>query len=441
MKCVSICFLGLCLSGSMMHANIARSQGLSFSTRNLSLGGAALAGRVDAYSVMDQPAGLSLSEKPELAVSILQHNYSLDPSIPEGQSQAWESPNGLPQNPQKTSELKSARWLGLGMNLPLVKNINFGLAASMPSDRLVSIYAPSNNDPQYLLYNSRAAKPELFTALSMRLPFGLSVGGGLYYSLKAEGHVQIAASADRLESRLQLDLKPEYLPYGGLQWVSQNEAGPVYTVDFTYRSRQSAGSRLDVDLLIQTEELSLPLNLGGELIPYYDPETLKLAFAIETQRFNIYLSGIDRRWSAYKPPVVDVYGNDDPGAGRDDIQARDLGLKDARSYHLGLELPLNLYFQTTNQQTARFGAFYQEAATEKSVPRLLLLDTNKYALSMGYGLKLPAGRLTEHALDLAVAFEKIWLLHRNFHEESNSNRVAQAGGQSWTVQAGVGYAF
>jgi hypothetical protein len=407
------------------------------SARQLGLSGAQGAGTSDPYAAQTQPAGLTHQSKASFSLNLKQTSFDLEGVVPRSEQQRWMPSSGLPAETRRASDFGEESIAHLGINLPILRNVNFGISGSLPTDRLAGVHAYTNHDPQYVLYNDRLVRPQVFSALAARLPFGLSLGAGLYYALKADGELQVAVTGEQMENRLQLDLKPEYIPYGSLQWASQRESAPQYYLDVYYRAAQKTPSKLDVAVSVGLEEASIPLNLGAELIPFYDPEIWKTAAAYEANNLALYLTVQRTSWSDYRSAIVNFSGPDAPSISQNSLDAKSLGLRDTMAYHLGTQYTSSA--QKPFQHAARLGVSFEESAVEKSSPSVLLVDSDKFSLAAGYGLQIDEPQLAAYPIQLDLGLRQTWLQHKSFLD--SQGRRANSGGKTLMASGGVSYVF
>jgi hypothetical protein len=413
----------------LAHATAIDTYGIS--ARSMALGNAALGGDNDAYQAFFNPASLTDAKKPTISVDYVFTDLKLN----DLEDLRGPSPSGLPEDPFDEGDAGDLRGTSLGINLPLFQNVHGGLAGYMPNNNFGRLWGGSRNDVHYLRYSERQQRPAIYTALAARLPAGFAIGGGLYYTLRAEGILQMALAQTESAARFQLEMQPVFIPYGGIQW-RQQWADQTFKLGAVYRAEQDEVSSIDTDLALNFDDASLPFSLETTLAPFYDPEIFRLGAAWETPRLGVYAAAEFARWSKYNPPSIGLTG-DDIGMVSSPANAPQLELNDTWAYRTGVEWRQDL--TTLTAGLWRLGLEHHTAATDGGQQRGVI-DLERNVVALGFGLKLLPGVLDENReARFEIAYQRTLLTERSYLTATDSARRVNAGGTMHTLIGGFHY--
>ncbi len=356
-----------CVLPNTSNASVFDTYGQS--AAGIGLGNSALAGGPSAYAAYTNPAALTASDRSELASSLLVTQFHLQdlPDAPGGQ---------LPPDSSRESKAQALQGVSLGLNLKLNEQLHFGLAGYMPQGNFGRIRGLSPYQSSYLSYSEQQQKPDIFTAIGIRLSPDWSLGLGAYYSLRADGVLQISLNNKESEGRFDLLMEPVVVPYAGLLWAPSQQN---FKVGLTYRAAQETKSQISSAFAFSTDDALLPFEAATSLVPFYDPALLRVGASVHGDQTDLHFSLEQARWSAYKTPLVTLTGND-VAALSQELSAENSGLKDTFAYRLGLSHLL----PAAGDQSLQFrGGLEYHSSANKTGARSSVVDPARWTLAAG----------------------------------------------------------
>lgn len=396
-----------------------------------------LSSRPGTYSARGNPALLPLVKK-GLSLDSAGQFYQLDNANIQSSSSASPS-SGLASDLHQASNAHPSQSLGLGFTFPFSQKLAFGLASRFPGDSVAKVHAFTENEANYLHFDDRQARPEIFTGLGFSLTPWLNLGAGLYYSLKAKGTVQLGISQTDAESRLLLEVAPEFIPYFGLAFIFNKDNGDQWIWGGNYRFEQKAEGDLKVDLDFDVGLGTIPFSTASKLVAFYDPAVISVGQLYKTKKFNIALNYEFSHWSGYKPPVISLSGKDLDTLNSGKRTEVNLNLKDTHSLRLGMEWPD--YYQTQGNvlYTLRYGLEGHTSAVGKNTNNVAIVDSNRVGLNLGHGFTFP--NLSDWIVlpfSIDFAFKALFLIDDDYQDNLKSaNRRSHSGGQVYNAMMGV----
>ncbi|MCY4523336.1 MAG: hypothetical protein OXB84_01220, partial [Halobacteriovoraceae bacterium] len=136
------------------------------------------------------------------------------------------------------------RGLEFGTAFSLGRRLSLGIVALLPADSFLKIHAFTRNDITHLHFNEKQQRPEVYTAFGYELFSFFSLGAGVFYSLKANGDIQMGLSDQIAEARLLLDVAPAFIPFAGIHLEKSMGKGKLLA-GAVYRREQSADTKLN----------------------------------------------------------------------------------------------------------------------------------------------------------------------------------------------------
>ena len=414
--------LGLLCFAPIASANVFDTYGQGAAT--LAIGNATTAAGRSAYAAYTNPATLTNGTQNEVATHLLMTRFQLR-DLPSESNDAWAE-----DRRQGNRDLQGAT---LGIHLKLSDALHFGLATYLPQGKVGRIRGLSPQQTTYLRYDGQEQKPVAFTALAWRVSEAFSIGGGAYYSLRARGSLQVNLAQDQSEGRLDLDMEPVIVPYGGILWQHG-----LLKVGATYREAQESASEIDSSFTFSTTEATLPFEARTSLVPYFDPAQTRLGVAWEDPAYSLYAAVERAAWSRYRAPIVNLSGPDvaaisAEGAGN----SRSAGLRDTEAYRLGFAKPLTQ--STWGEMDVRFGYEYHTSAHRPGV-RSTLVDPTRQVLALGSVWSLPADQQGRR-----LAFEAAYQFSRlsgfKTYAANGETTSARGGSALHTLSGGLNYAL
>ncbi len=399
--------------------------------------GMALASQISnpsSFSAKGNPALLPWSQKSISIESYSEVFWLQDANV--------TSPNttplsGVAKDTRRASQTKPQNNFGLGLSLPLSPQFAIGIAGRFPSDSVAKIHAFTQNEANYLHYNDRQARPEIYTAAGFKFSQYFSMGAGLYYALKAKGTLQLGISQTDAESRLFLELLPEFIPYIGSAFKF-DLFNKQTTLGINYRMEQKAQSRINVDLDFDVGIGTLPFSTSSELVAFYDPAILGIGITGEGKRIRPSFSYEWSRWSKYKEPVMSLTGKDLDTLNQGKSLATNIQLRDTHSIRIGAELP-DIYEKLENKITLRTGIEFHTSAVDENTNNLTVVDSDKLGANIGVSWKrLALKPFIVSPLSFDAALKYMHLLETDFSDQNKTqHRRSKSGGEVAAILFGV----
>ncbi|MBF0313204.1 MAG: hypothetical protein HQK50_10340 [Oligoflexia bacterium] len=403
-----------------------------------SLGGASSYTRGTTFSAFGNPATIILAKAPQISLSFDYYEPNLDsPALINTNTLAQRQ---TPSATEQSDPNVSTRSVGVGLVFPLSKYFAFGLSAYLPSNTLARIFTLSGNDSYYLSFNPRTQKPEIFSALALKLPYGFSVGAGLFYSLEVAGNVQIAITQNDAEARMLVDLIPVYTPYLGVLY-NYNDL----SFGTLYRAEQSSKAKVDVDvnfeLNLNSNLATIPFESSSQLVAFYDPATYGFGGSYHLGDWGFYAGGEHRLWSHYRAPIIGLEGKDLQTLTGSALKPEVIKLKNTTSLRAGIERELEfLLFNQSFLLTTTLGFEQHPSALPDKLQSLAIVDTAKSALGLGLNLDCKAKLLgQEHSFKFGMGGKWI-LLHEQKLEviDNSSGQITQTAHVGGSIFAFIG---
>ena len=86
----------------------------------------------------------------------------------------------------------------------------------LPADTFLKVHAFTGDEITYLHFNEKQQRPEIYASLGYALSPSLSLGAGVYYSLTANGNMQMGLSDQDAQASFFLDVQPLFIPFTGV---------------------------------------------------------------------------------------------------------------------------------------------------------------------------------------------------------------------------------
>ncbi len=414
----------LCLAGTA-RANVFDTYGQGAAT--VAIGNATTAAGRSAYAAYTNPATLTSSDQSEVATHLMMTRFRLR-ELPEERDTTWANESN--QGRAGGRDLEGAT---LGIHLKLSDPLHFGLATYLPQGKVGRIRGLSPQQTTYLRYDGQEQKPVAFTALAWRVSPAFSIGGGAYYSLRARGTLQVNLAQDQSEGRLDLDLEPVVVPYGGVLWQHDR-----LKIGATYREAQESASEIDSSFAFSTAEATLPFEARTSLVPYFDPAQTRLGMAWEDSTYALFLAFEKSAWSQYRAPIVNLSGPDVAAVSAEGAaNNRKAGLRDTEAYRVGLSKPFG---ETVwGHMDLRCGYEYHTSAHKPGV-RSTLVDPSRQVLALGTVWALPPDQ-EGRRLALEAAYQLSYLASFKTYAANGDTAITRGGSTLHTLSGGLNYAL
>ena len=407
------------------------------SARNIAIGNANNLTDPGSYAAKENPATMTGNKNGRFAFSYLETDLNLKQTNPVPTT---SNESGITRDTYNAASAGNLRNIGFGITIPIGTVLSFGLAGLIPADGFASIHAFTGNEVYYLLYDDRAQRPELYSALAIKLPgFDfISIGTGIFYSLKASGTVQLGVSSKDANARMMMRLDPVFIPYVGLSYSKD-------TLDFGffYRAEQKTNADINFDINFDVGLGTIPFSGVSSLVAFYDPSVISFGGGYHLDDHGMY-GGIKRSfWSSYKPPIINLSGKDIQQLTDGVTGARKVTLDDTWSLSAGYE-KRNLFVFTNFSIAGRAGFAWHESALPDNPTSLAVVDTARTVISIGNGFNFERlGKWFNKPLsfDLAVQYSMLNEKAVSIYEYGNLVQTAQMGDNIWTLVAGVDFEF
>lgn len=426
MRLIRILFWCLWLA-SASYGNVSEIYGTN--GKGIALGNAMTAGGDGAFAAQSNPAALFEQKGSQVALGFNFNQLSLN----DLSSLSQEDRSGLPASPYRADKVDGITGNSVGLNLELSPVLRFGLSAYMPSGNFGKLVGVAPNDVHYLRGGDNQERPAIYTALAAK--YGkISLGLGSYYTLRAEGTLQMALNNEASAARFALNMSPVMTPYGGILYRHNLESSTL-SIGALYRGAQSTKSNIDTLLAVgavgDNTSATLPVQIQTSLVPFYDPEIIRMGFKLSKGHFKTYFTSELSRWSQYKAPLIELKGADI--ASLTGLNERgSVTLQDTHAHKLGLAYLAN----SESNLEFRLGFEYHQSATEGKAMGGIV-DPERNVIAMGIGADIFKGMLLPgKSASLDVSYQKSIL--RDI-EVNYGDSFANAGGYVDTLVAGLTY--
>jgi long-chain fatty acid transport protein len=278
----------LALAGLWSPAHASLPDLIGLGSRAAALGGAAVATASDYEAAYYNPAGLGGTSR-RFVLGAVYGGYRL-------KLDSKDYPV------EDTAGLLLGGSTGIPLGGLLRDRLGLGLGLYLPFSVVNRVRVPFPDVPRAALLDTRTQIVSVLLGAGLRLPAGLSVGGGVLALAALVGSIDIAADGvGRITSSSEQQLTVDYAPIVGLRW--QSPAGRV-ALGLAYRGESRSTYRIAVytrlgDLL----PLSLPtLYFAGTA--QYDPQQLAAEAAVRpSARLLLSAQLMWKGWSRFPYPI------------------------------------------------------------------------------------------------------------------------------------------
>ena len=398
---------------------------------DLATGNARVASPDPATAAYMNPAGLVSDTKSSTVISAYQSTINL---------KALKSPSEgdailvVDDSSSQISDPLAGASFGYQTKLPFAGY--FGLAGSVP-EGFLRMYGASGEDPAYLHYNDRARKPEVYTAVAVPLPYGMSIGVGVYMNLSASGVLQVGLEPDESRGRMELRTEPVVVPYGGVRWRGPKFFEGQVALGLFYRKGHTSDVAIDSDLSAGGDSFRVPASVESNLAAFHDPTIYRAGASYTRGPVAIHSAFELVDWSDYKEPTMVLSGEDITTlTGGNEVTARK-PLKAAENIKLGLSYKPAYLLNTTFST----GVEKRGSASKDQANNPYLLDPSRTVLGLGMSLDfsspLAESSQPDSSFDFGFSYTKIDRITYNL----GGGRTGKAGGTVHTAVAGVQRTF
>lgn len=350
-------------------ANVFDTYGQSAGT--IAVGNATTAGGTSAYAAYTNPALLVHSKKNEISAQAILTRFDLQ-DLPE------DPGSPLPPDRDRASKADDLQGNSVGANFVLTDGVHLGFAGYLPSGSFGRVKGVSSYQSTYLRYSENQEKPAIYTALAVELPYGLSIGAGAYYSLRAKGVFQVSLTPEESEGRVDLNMEPVIAPYGGVAWKNA-ESGT--TLGVYYREAQKTDSEIDAAFRITNEDFGLPFNASTSIVPFYDPALFRFGVSQKISDIELLFSFEQAQYARFKSSLVSLTGKDVAQISSESAISK-VELRDTQAYRLGVIVP----FVGPYEQKFEFrGGLETHTSANRPGTRSNVIDPARHTAALGLG--------------------------------------------------------
>ncbi len=367
-----------------------------------------------------------------MGVNFLEHRLNLDDTHFHNSS---TNQSGINADPYKVSNAENLQQVSFGIALPIHERVVIGASGVAPTNSFARIHAFSGQESQYLTYSDRSLRPEVYSAVGVKLPYNISLGAGAFYSVRARGLTELSISQTAADSRLYMQLDPVVVPYGGILWSYDFNETDKLLIGSYYRSKQAGQTNLTIDVTFNLNVASIPFTANSGLIAYFDPAVFSNGAAYKTDKYSLFVQVDKIYWSKYEAPIINLAGKDlDALTGGAKEQAN-IRLKDIYAYHFGAEITNLAKFKDLTL-SPRVGYERHGSASIKPVQSVVVIDTAKTVYNLGFGLNL--GNLLKYKSEINSNLKYVHLEEENFKSYAGRGvQTASIGGHIWSWMVGV----
>ncbi|OFZ48261.1 MAG: hypothetical protein A2381_08485 [Bdellovibrionales bacterium RIFOXYB1_FULL_37_110] len=412
-----------------MYATISDTFGINPET--LSLARSNIYSQSNVYAAKDNPAGLSKLSRPAFSISYFYTNFNLANA---NQGRISPASSRIVDDQYDSSKASSIKNSIVSLAIPLFDNLAFGLTGLLPTTTLATVYTSTKNEVRYLLYDDRSQRPEIYSSLGYKLSKHFSIGAGLFYSVKADGTVQIGMSTTDADARTLLELTPELIPFGSMNFDFDH-----LTLGMFYRAPQKAKTTIKYDIDFAVPVGSVPFTGGSSLVAYYDPQILGLGASYSINAKNTLHTSVRKSfWSSYTPPIIRLSGKDLESYTSGNYIFDRVRLKDSYDVGVGYEIK-KTNLATSFQNNFKWGLAYHESALPDHPQSLAVVDTDRVDISTGTDFLFgPMGKFLHSGLTLNLGLVYSILKKQTLISDS---QVVQVGKNIFSAAGGVSFEY
>ncbi len=418
--------IAVSLFGSTLGLGTSVDQ-FGISPSDLATGNARVASPNPATAAYLNPAGLVSEELSSTSVSIYQSSVELKAlDAPPSSSEILVTDQSLSNI---RAPLSGANF-GYQTRLPFTGF--FGLAGSIP-EGFLRMYGGSGKDPAYLHYNERARKPELYVALAVPLPYGVSFGAGVYMNLSAKGVLQVGLEPNESRGRMELRTEPVVIPYGGLRWRGPKFMQGQLALGLFYRKGHTSAVNIDSDLSAGGDSFRVPAAVESNLAAFHDPTVFRYGASYMQGAVSWHIAYELVDWRDYLEPTMVLRGEDITTlSGGGQVSPRQ-PLKSANNIKLGVSYEPSYLLNTEFSM----GFESRGSAIKDQARSPYLLDPRRWTLGAGMSLDFfPAtinGEKADSSIDFAFSYTKV----EDISYPLGGGKLGAAGGVIHTAVAGL----
>lgn len=289
----------------------------------------------------------------------------------------------------------------------------FGLALSVPDDRLARSRLLTQQQPRWELYDNRVQRLYFSTNLAISPVPWLRIGGGFTYIASTRGDIGLTgripvatSNSAQLFHTVNADVRAVFYPQGGIQvdvtrWLT---LGFVYRGEFRFRLDLDADLELQLVLGRLNDPSAVTANgaitLQERAVTAFLPQQGVIGASFHpNDRFTLVADLTWVNWSAYINPTasIDVNVNFDHPPGSEMIALPMIPPSmrpDPARFHDTFVPRIGAEYRIPIAQTAivsvRAGYRYDPSPVpDQSGSNTNFLDSNRHVVAAGFGFELP----------------------------------------------------
>lgn len=302
----------------------------------------------------------------------------------------------------------SSGFIEAGLHLPLIRagkfpTVWFGLAAMTPPTRLYDLNLYDDEEPVYVLLDSRERRLSVSAALALELFERVSLGIGFELLPTVDGTVVLDLANQEGYNSLDIDVGYRLSPTAGITV----KATPRLKIGLAYRGENEAD--VDIPVEVQAEGIELSARLTAQT--YYVPH--RLAGGVEFEVFPSFAIAADVTWqmfSRFVHPSPDVALYD--GQGNDALPATVASPDFSDVVSPSLSVKYHGLFD------AVLGYRWVPPAVDEQPGTSNLLDSHKHIFSLGGRVRLVENDGAPAALYLTADFFFAYFPKRTYYKEA-----------------------
>lgn len=249
--------------------------------------GARVARATDGTAAFFNPAGLGAGQGIHVEIAPMLGISSL--SV-QGRTEALDDPFGVLLAADATVPLKGF----------LEDRIRVGIALYVPPSSALHLLIEPPSHPQFPYFHNRTQRLVIDPAIGIRLPQGISIGGGLDVLGGVEGPADVRPGASGApEPRISVDATTQVAAHVGVRL----DLGDRVHLAAAYR--QEFG--VPIQIATRSEIGGISLDAAVQIRQaLFDPHTFVIGAAFDIDRLELELDASYSVWSAYKGPALGV---------------------------------------------------------------------------------------------------------------------------------------
>jgi long-subunit fatty acid transport protein len=373
--------IAFCLVFESALADIGTLYG--YSSRSSSLAGANKAHQMDAFSVLSNPALMSMSDESRFTAAFIgayEEFADLNDVVVDNVFVGASST----EYGDVDTDVPDTLNYGIGLSVPIKKGqnrINVGLGFLAPIDKVMSPQTKDYFSPQYAMYLADTQRMSLGFGLAYKAgeKFRVGLAGQVYLNTGATVRARLPQKDDAMSGQKQtvtmnmkMDVRPSLAPIVGLHYeLSENSLLAMsYAFERDYRVDFDFGT----DIYLLGSPSALDFNGLGSL--FYDPALASLNYSYLWARYALHFGIEAEFWSGFDGHVLKADFKSFRGSFYQYPQS---------SNHHDIYVPRLGFEMTLGKWQLRSGYAYRSSPVPGSSGKINFLDSDRHILGLGFG--------------------------------------------------------